>query len=154
GTSTNNPLIATSPVTINGTGAALNLRSNTGDVTFDNSLTVNQDGALEVGSLATAAATITVGSATRGITINGKTLPVFVAGGTTLNGPGTYSGSGNLNFTGANGTANLNTANSFTGNVKVGLGTGDNVIVAVSNASGLGPATNPVTVGDGGTLGV
>jgi autotransporter-associated beta strand protein len=151
-----NPLGAGNGVTLGGAAGAnptLALRTFDGVFTFNNPLTVNNSGALEVTTNRpdTGITTTLSGAVTLA---NNSTLTVDIVGNnnnnTVLAVSGVISGSGTITKT-FNGVLNLQAANTFTApagsSITVSGGT-----LQSSNANGLGNAANPVTVNPNATL--
>jgi autotransporter-associated beta strand protein len=137
-----------SAVTLNGTGATLQMRVAGVDGFFNHPLTVSQSGTIEFSNEnPNGAVTFNLMSVSGGtpptITLqNNSQLTVNVLGGSTANIPGVISGSGGLTVTGG-GTLTFTPGqnNTFTGSSTV-----NNGVVLLTAAQQLGPAASALTV--------
>lgn len=163
-----NPL-GNAAVTLNGSGAVLQLDSRTGNFTLDNPVTVSQSGMIEANSDNNTALTITLGSAANRLSAaSGTTLTVDAFQNVTLvtNPSGTAStaaltktGAGTLRIDQASGMTGATAINQGTLNVNIagGINAASSTTLAATNAPTLqistaNAVTGPVTAGSGSAV--
>ena len=143
----NNP-IGNASITLNGGGLGL---SSTGTVTFDNAITVAESGTIAAGMAGsgTSSQTITLGSATRGITVdNGQVLTLQTGDSYNLILGGSIDGAGAVSVSGSSGMVQFNSANSYQGQTIV---SGSSRLL-VRNSGALGTTDAGTVVGSGAQL--